>query len=70
MVCPNVCPVKQKARRQEPEKQSFITQETRKLLEAGIIREVRHPEWLANLVIVPKKARKERMCIDFMGFDV
>jgi hypothetical protein len=31
MVCPNACPVKQKAQWQAPEKQSFITQETHKL---------------------------------------
>ena len=30
-VCPNVRPVKQKARRQSTEKQAFIVQETRKL---------------------------------------
>ena len=39
-VCPNVRPVKQKARRQSMEKQSFIVQETRKLEAAGVIREV------------------------------
>ena len=39
-VCPNVRPVKQKARRQSTEKQAFIIQETRKLEAAGVIREV------------------------------
>ena len=42
-VCPNVRPVKQRARRQSTEKQSFIVQETRKLQAAGVIREVRYP---------------------------
>ena len=37
-VCPNVRPVKQKARRQSTEKQAFIIQETRKLQAAGVIR--------------------------------
>ncbi|XP_040243871.1 uncharacterized protein [Aegilops tauschii subsp. strangulata] len=59
-VCPNVRPVKQKVRRQSTEKQSFIVQETRKLQDAGVIREVRYPEWLANPDIVPKKGGKER----------
>ncbi|XP_073367701.1 uncharacterized protein [Aegilops tauschii subsp. strangulata] len=54
-VCPNVRPVKQKTRRQSADKQSFIVQETRKLEAAGIIREVRYPEWLENPVVVPKK---------------
>ena len=43
-VCPNVRPVKQRARRQFTEKQAFIVQETRKLEAAGAIREVRYPE--------------------------
>ena len=57
-VCPNVRPVKQKARRQSTEKQAFIIQETRKLEAAGVIREVCYPEWLANPVVVPKKGER------------
>ncbi|XP_073360107.1 uncharacterized protein [Aegilops tauschii subsp. strangulata] len=65
MVCPGARPVKQKARWQAPEKQSFIVQEVHKLQKAGVIREVRHPDWLANPVIVPKQGGKEHMCVDF-----
>ena len=36
-----------------------------KLLKAGFIREVNHPEWLANPVMVRKANGKWRMCIDF-----
>jgi len=36
-----------------------------KLLDAGVIGEVQYPEWLANVVMVPKKNGKWRMCIDF-----
>ena len=36
-----------------------------RLLDANIIREVKYSEWLANVVLVPKKNRKMRMCIDF-----
>ena len=36
-----------------------------KLLDAGVIREVQYPEWLANVVVVPKKNGSWRMCIDF-----
>ena len=35
------------------------------LLDANVIREVKCPEWLANIVLVPKKNSKMRMCIDF-----
>ena len=68
-MCPNVRPVKQKARRQSTEKQAFIVQETRKLEAVGVIREVRYPDWLANLVVVPKKGGKERMCVDFTNLN-
>ena len=37
--------------------------------EACVIREVRHPDWLANPVIVPKKGGKERMCVDFKSLN-
>ena len=36
-----------------------------RLLDANVIREVKYSEWLANVVLVPKKNRKMRMCIDF-----
>ena len=62
-------PVKQKARWQSTEKQDFIVQETRKLEEAGVIREVRYPDWLANPVVVPKKGGKEHMCVDFTNLN-
>ena len=39
--------------------------EVQKLLDAGVIREVQYPEWLANIVMVPKKNDSWRMCIDF-----
>ena len=32
---------------------------------AGFIKEVYHPEWLANLVLVQKKNKEWRMCIDY-----
>jgi hypothetical protein len=35
------------------------------LLEAGFIREVTYPEWLANVIMVKKKIRKWQMCTDF-----
>ncbi|XP_073353594.1 uncharacterized protein [Aegilops tauschii subsp. strangulata] len=69
MVLPGACPVKQNVRCQAKEKQAFIVQEVRKLQEAGVIREVRHPDWLANPVIIPKKGRKERICVDFTSLN-
>ena len=42
-----------------------IAEEVRKLLEAGFIREVYYPDWLANVVMVKKPNEKWRMCVDF-----
>jgi len=40
--------------------------ELAKLLAAGFIKEVHHPEWLANLVLVKKKNNSDwRMCVDY-----
>jgi hypothetical protein len=36
---------------------------------AGFIKEVFHPEWLANPVLVKKKGGKWRMCVDYNGLN-
>jgi hypothetical protein len=51
--------VKQHLRRLDEEKCSVIREEVHKLLEVGFIKEVVHPEWLANLVLVRKKGEME-----------
>ncbi|RDY04217.1 Tf2-11, partial [Mucuna pruriens] len=58
-------PVMQKKRKQGEEKRRAIQEETSKLLKAGFIREVRYPEWLANVVMVRKANGKWRMCTDY-----
>jgi hypothetical protein len=40
-----------------------------KLLSAGFIREVFHPEWLANPVLVKNKNKKWRMCVDYTSLN-
>ena len=64
-VSPSFKPVKQKRRRFAPERQKAINEEVDKLLQAGAIREVEYPEWLANVVLVKKANGKWRLCIDF-----
>jgi hypothetical protein len=61
--------VKQRLRRFDEEKHRAISEEITKLLVAGFIREVYHPEWLANHILVKKKNGKWRMCVDYMGLN-
>ena len=64
-VSPSFKPIKQKRRSFTPERQKAINEEVGKLLQAGAIREVGYPEWLANVVLVKKENGKWRLCIDF-----
>ena len=54
-VDPNAKPIKQKLCRFSQDKKDVIQKEISRLLDAGFIREVYHPDWLANPVLVPKK---------------
>ena len=58
-------PVKKKRRSLAPKRQKAINEKVGKLLQAGAIREVEDPEWLANVVLVKKANGKWRLCIDF-----
>ena len=57
--------VRQKVRRFHPDRQQIIQAEVDNLLEVGFITEVKYPEWLANVVVVPKKGGKWRVCVDY-----
>jgi hypothetical protein len=61
--------VKQRLHRFNDEKCKTTGEEIMKLFSAGFIREVFHPEWLANLVLVKKKNKKWRMCVNYMSFN-
>jgi Reverse transcriptase (RNA-dependent DNA polymerase). len=65
MVRPDAKPVNQRLRRFALDRKQAIREELDKLLKAGFIREVLHPEWLANLVMVRKANGKWRMCVNF-----
>jgi hypothetical protein len=68
-ILPHSCAVQQRLRRFDEERRRAIGAELRKLLEAGFIKEVFHPTWLANPVLVKKKNRKWRMCIDYTSLN-
>ena len=64
-------PVKQPLRRFSDEKRKIIWDEIFRLITSGFIKEVLHPDWLANPVLVEKKSedplavKKWRVCIDY-----
>ncbi|RVW67072.1 Transposon Ty3-I Gag-Pol polyprotein [Vitis vinifera] len=64
-ILPHVRPVKQKLRRLHPRWSLQVKEEIQKQLSVGFISVVEYPEWLANVVPVPKKDGKVRVCVDF-----
>jgi hypothetical protein len=66
---PGSKPVKQCLRRFNDEKCKAIGEEIMKLLSVGFIREVFHSECLANPVLVKKKNKKWRMCVDYTSLN-
>ena len=61
-ICLGSKPVKKRLCHFYVEKLRAISEEITKLLVAGFIKKVYHPEWLANPVLVRKKNGKWRMC--------
>ena len=64
-VDPKVKPIKEHLRRSTVQKRKAIGEEVARLLVVKFIREIYHSEWLANVVMVPKKDDSLCMCIDF-----
>ena len=58
-------PVKQKLRRMKPKMSLRIKEEVKKKFDAGFLAVARYPEWVANIVPVPKKDEKVQMCVDY-----
>jgi hypothetical protein len=65
-VDPKATPKRQHLPRFADDRRDAIKKELAKLLAASFIREVFHPDWLANPVLVRKKNSNEwRMCVDY-----
>ncbi|RVW93290.1 Transposon Ty3-I Gag-Pol polyprotein [Vitis vinifera] len=61
----HVRPVKQKLRRLHHRWSLQVNEEIQKQLSVGFLSVVECPKWLANVVPVPKKDVKVRVCVDF-----
>ena len=64
-ILPHARLVKKKLRRLHPQWSLQVKEEIRKQLSIGFLSVVEYPEWLANVVHVPKKDGKVRVCVDF-----
>ena len=64
-IIPTARPIRQKVRLFHSDRHQIIHTEVNNLLKAGFIREVKYPEWLANVVVVSKKEGKWRVCVDY-----
>ena len=68
-VNPLIAPKKQPLRRPSKEHTEAVREEVTRLKQAGAIKEVFYPEWLANTVVVKKKSGKWRVCVDFTNLN-
>ena len=62
-------PIRQKVRLFHPDCHQIIQTVVDNLLRYGFIREAKYPEWLANVVVVPKKGGKWRVCVDYIDLN-
>jgi hypothetical protein len=62
-------PVKQQLHHFAQEKKDVIKREIARLLDAGFIKEVYHPDWLANPILVSKKNKDWRMRVDYIDLN-
>ena len=68
-VNPSITPRRQPPQRLSKEQVETVKNEVTKLKQVGAIKEVFYPQWLANTVVVKKKTRKWRVCVDFIDLN-
>ena len=62
-------PIRKKVRRFHPDRHLVIQTKVDNLLQNGFIRAIKYPNWLANVVVVPTKGNKWRVCVDYLDLN-
>jgi hypothetical protein len=62
---PKAKPIIQQLHHFAQDKKDVIKTEIARLLDAGFIKEVYHLDWLTNPILIPKKNKDWRMCVDY-----
>ena len=62
-------PIWKKIRLFHPDKQKIIKTKNDKLLIIGFIRDVKYWDWLANMMVVPKRDGRWIVCIDYTNLN-
>lgn len=62
-------PKRQPLQRSSKEHSEAVKEEVNMLKQAGAIKEAFYPKWIANTVVVKKKSRKWRICVDFIDLN-
>jgi hypothetical protein len=62
---PKAKPINQQLHHFSQDKKDVIKTEIARLLDAGFIKDVYHPDWLTNPILIPKKNKDWRMCVDY-----
>ncbi|XP_027186278.1 uncharacterized protein [Cicer arietinum] len=62
---PDFSPMKQKLRRMKPDMSLKIREEVQKQFDVGFLAVANYPKWIANIVPVPKRDGKVRMCVNY-----
>jgi hypothetical protein len=62
---PHDKPIMQQLRHCTQNKKDVLKKEIARLIDASFIKEVYHPDWLGNPILVPKKNKEWRMCVNY-----